>query len=287
MVRLAIVMGLYACSGGSRPAAPVVPANSSAADCASTAAVVLKSLTPEEEAAVDHSAIKTEIAKRCDDDKWTVEARNCLSAAQTKDAVHDCGYQHLTQAQQDKLDHSTAELTSFDFKRAMAAMTKFKDELCACKDQPCVERVSDAMTKWSKDMSKKYKEPPKMTEEDSKQAAAIGEQMGNCMQNVMSASAPAPGDKLKVTGIDPASGDSAGGTYVKISGTRFLADGARNVKVYFGSKQGTVVRVASDTELVVEAPAGKAKETVDVLVIFEPGGEIKLVKAFTFEKKKK
>ena len=91
--------------------------------------------------------------------------------------------------------------------------------------------------------------------------------------------------KLKVTGIEPEKGDVEGGTYVRIKGNRFIADGARNAKVYFGSRQGTVVRFASDSELIVEAPGGKPNETVDVLIIFEPGGELKIPKAFTFVEK--
>src|SRR5437588_6352388 len=92
-------------------------------------------------------------------------------------------------------------------------------------------------------------------------------------------------NKLKVTGIEPEKGDVEGGTYVKIYGNRFIADGARNAKVYFGKRQGTVVRFASDSELVVEAPGGAPNETVDVLIIFEPGGELKIAKGFTFVEK--
>jgi len=91
--------------------------------------------------------------------------------------------------------------------------------------------------------------------------------------------------KLKVTGLDPDKGDVDGGTYVRIKGNRFIADGARNAKVYFGSRQGTVVRFASDSELIVEAPGGKPDENVDVLIIFEPGGELKIPHGFTFVEK--
>jgi hypothetical protein len=95
---------------------------------------------------------------------------------------------------------------------------------------------------------------------------------------------------LKVTGIDPDKGDAEGGTYVRIQGNRFIADGAMNAKVYFGSHQGTVIRFASDSELIVEAPGGKVGDTVDVLILFEGGkigqAEKKLVKAFTFTEKK-
>lgn len=91
--------------------------------------------------------------------------------------------------------------------------------------------------------------------------------------------------KLKVTGIEPERGDVEGGTYVRIKGNRFIADGPRTTKVYFGSAQGTVVRFASDTELIVEAPGGKPNQKVDVLIIFEPGGQLKIKDAFTFVEK--
>lgn len=91
--------------------------------------------------------------------------------------------------------------------------------------------------------------------------------------------------KLKVTGIEPARGDVLGGTLVAIKGNGFIEGGTHNAKVYFGTAQGTVVRFASDSELRVQAPGGKANETVDVLIVFEPGGEMKLPKAFTFVEK--
>ena len=91
--------------------------------------------------------------------------------------------------------------------------------------------------------------------------------------------------KLKVTGIEPEKGDVNGGTYVRIKGNRFLADGARNAKVYFGSRQANVIRFASDSELIVEAPGGKVGEKVDVLIIFEPGGEKKIKDGFEFIEK--
>jgi hypothetical protein len=96
---------------------------------------------------------------------------------------------------------------------------------------------------------------------------------------------PKPTPKLAVTAIEPSKGDADGGTYVRINGSRFLADGARSAKVYFGNHAGTVVRFASDSEMIVQAPGGKPNETVDVIVMFEPGGEHKLPKAFTFVEK--
>ena len=281
-----LVVILCAC-GGSKPATTVAPENSAALDCASTAGAIARAMA-DEETKSEVAATTTEIEKRCTTDKWTADAVNCFGAAHDKGGLHDCGYQHLTQAQQDKLNEATEPLAAFSVKRALKVMAKFRDQLCMCKDEPCVRGVSDEMTKWSVEMSKQTKEPPKMTDGDQKQAAAIGEAMGKCMQAAMGAGGGQPqvaSAPLSVTGVDPPKGDAAGGTYVKISGTNFIADGARNVKVYFGKKQGTVIRFASDTELIVEAPGGKAKEVVDVLVIFDPGGEMKLPKAFTYVKK--
>ncbi len=93
---------------------------------------------------------------------------------------------------------------------------------------------------------------------------------------------PSTGPSLKITSISPDKGDMDGGTYVVLKGERFIKDGPRNAKVYFGSRQGTVVRFQSDGELIVQAPGGKKNEVVDVLVMFDPGGQIKLPKAFTF-----
>jgi hypothetical protein len=87
---------------------------------------------------------------------------------------------------------------------------------------------------------------------------------------------------LSVTGIEPNQGEANGGSYVRILGNRFTKDGARSAKIYFGSRQAGLPRFASDTEMVVEAPGGKRGETVDVLIIFEPGGELKIAKGFTY-----
>jgi IPT/TIG domain len=91
--------------------------------------------------------------------------------------------------------------------------------------------------------------------------------------------------KLKVTSIEPTSGDTMGGQIVVISGQGFMKS-TRTAKVYFGDQQGNVIRFRSDGELIVEAPGGKADTSVDVLVVFEPGGEITIPKGYTFKEKK-
>jgi hypothetical protein len=88
--------------------------------------------------------------------------------------------------------------------------------------------------------------------------------------------------KLKVTDIQPKRGDFNGGQLARIIGNRFTKDGARNVKVYFGSRQATVQRFDNDNEIIVQVPGGTPNETVDVLVIFDGYGEVGLKKAYTF-----
>ncbi len=91
--------------------------------------------------------------------------------------------------------------------------------------------------------------------------------------------------QIKITSVAPDKGDADGGTYTMIYGTGFLNSSPRAAKVYFGARQGEVVRFASDGELIVQAPGGKPGEVVDVLVVFDPGGQTKLVHAFTFIEK--
>jgi hypothetical protein len=90
--------------------------------------------------------------------------------------------------------------------------------------------------------------------------------------------------KLKVTGIEPEQGDVNGGQFVQVSGNGFITP-ARSAKIYFGNRQGTVSRFASNNLMIVEAPGGKAGEKVDVLIIFEPGGEIRIPHAFEYVEK--
>jgi hypothetical protein len=88
--------------------------------------------------------------------------------------------------------------------------------------------------------------------------------------------------KLKVTGIEPSSGDFQGGTKVTIKGNRFIKDGNRAASVYFGGKKADVLGFSGDAQLIVKTPGGNPGEKVDVLIIFEPGGEITLKQAFTY-----
>lgn len=68
----------------------------------------------------------------------------------------------------------------------MEAMSRFKDEMCACIDAACAQRVSDEMTKWAQEH---YKDDAavKMSEDDMRAATEIGMQMAQCMTKAMGA----------------------------------------------------------------------------------------------------
>ena len=88
--------------------------------------------------------------------------------------------------------------------------------------------------------------------------------------------------KLKVFGVDPAQGDYEGGTTVDIKGNGYTQNGTLGAKVYFGGRQGTVIKFDGDSDFYVTAPGGKKGETVDIVVAFEGKGPITIPKAFTF-----
>jgi hypothetical protein len=91
--------------------------------------------------------------------------------------------------------------------------------------------------------------------------------------------------KLMVTGLDPEKGDAAGRTTVRIKGNRFTAEGPRTAKVYFGGRPAEVTGFENDNTLVVVAPGGKPNEVVDVLIVFDPGGQLKIAGGFRFVEK--
>jgi hypothetical protein len=112
-------------------------------------------------------------------------------------------------------------------------------------------------------------------------AAAIGVL---CCGLALGACAEDP--KLKVSSLEPEKGDIDGGTYVVIKGNRFTADGPRQAHVYFGGRLAGFGGYLTDGEMVVRTPAGKPNEKVDVLIVFEPGGEIRLKGAYTYVEKR-
>lgn len=87
------------------------------------------------------------------------------------------------------------------------------------------------------------------------------------------------GAGLQVIELEPTSG--APGQPVTIHGEGFMSE-SRAVTVVFGDQPAQVVDIPSDTDIVIEAPAGEPGTSVDVVITFDPGGEIKLPNGYTF-----
>ena len=119
----------------------------------------------------------------CEQKEWSRPARECIAAAHAAADLATCGTTYSLGAHGIFADPAT-------FGKAMKAMRHFRDELCKCKDSACAQHVSDDMTKWGQEMAKDNEEPPRMTDEETKEATEIGEAMGKCMQQAMSSSTP-------------------------------------------------------------------------------------------------
>ncbi len=87
---------------------------------------------------------------------------------------------------------------------------------------------------------------------------------------------------LHVTDIDPKTGPVHGGGQVTIRGSGFQSSGATQVKVYFGQRTAKVLAFEGDSKLVVEPPAGKKGQTVDVLLVFDDGSPFTYPEAYTY-----
>src|SRR5687767_4997654 len=52
-----------------------------------------------------------------------------------------------------------------DLNLTMAKFRAFADQMCRCVDAACAQKVSDDLTAWSVEMSKRHNEPPKLSEQ--------------------------------------------------------------------------------------------------------------------------
>lgn len=111
---------------------------------------------------------------RCEMKPWTGKERACVAGAADIKAAIACG------------NGLTDLRARMDFAEAMKKMGEFKDKMCTCTTTACAQGVSDEMAKWSQEMAKDLQEPPHMTEEETKRATVLGEEMGKCMQKAMS-----------------------------------------------------------------------------------------------------
>jgi hypothetical protein len=113
----------------------------------------------------------------------------------------------LPDEDRDKIKAIDDEMEACDRKlgggEMIAAMTQFKDKMCACQDKTCAEKVSQEMMVWAKSHADDDSKPDSET---MKEATEISEQMSKCMMKAYE-------DKSGGGGIGATIGE-AGGTMV-------------------------------------------------------------------------
>lgn len=162
---------------------------------------------------------------------------------------------------------------------ALAGLEERRDKACACQTADCARTVKQEYEDWAREIGETFTpdEIRRMAENIEQRIDRVDAELRACVDKLTN-----DGPKLAVTDVNPKTGDAEGGTYVVIKGHGFTEGGTRMAKVYFGGRAGEVIRFQSDRELIVQAPAGKPGEHVDVRVVFEPGGELKVPKGFQF-----
>jgi IPT/TIG domain-containing protein len=249
--------------------------------------------------------LKAVLANRCAEDRWSAAALTCFGGASNDEQMRQCQYKHLSQEQKDKVERAILPIMQSvgprgDSRADIAAVTvkkyafeAFPQWSAAHPDKACPDRLTDldeymngSPTKdpWGRDYRMLCGATLPAGARGLGVVSAGEDGKIDTADDIKSWDAPDE-PRLGVTGVDPDKGDAEGGTYVRIQGTRFIADGPRSAKVYFGARPGTIIRFASDRELIVQAPGGKANEMVDVLIIFDPGGQLKISNGFTFVEK--
>jgi hypothetical protein len=74
-----------------------------------------------------------------------------------------------------------------DVDEAVGKMKKFADDMCACKDKACAEKVSAEMAKYGEEMSKKHegKEEPKISDAQKKEMEDSTKKLMECTTKAM------------------------------------------------------------------------------------------------------
>jgi hypothetical protein len=71
---------------------------------------------------------------------------------------------------------------------AIAKMSAFRDRMCVCRDQACVDRVNADMTAWGTEMARSAGRDDKVSESDTKKMFEISESTTRCMTKVLTES---------------------------------------------------------------------------------------------------
>lgn len=89
--------------------------------------------------------------------------------------------------------------------------------------------------------------------------------------------------ELRIEKISPKEGPPFGDEVVHIYGNGFQQGQAKNVQIFFDDTPASKVSIVSDDEIAVRTPSGAEGDTVDILILFEDGGEKRIKDAYTYK----
>jgi hypothetical protein len=156
----------------------------------------------------------------------------------------------------------------------MKRYKELKDQLCACKDEECGRKLELEMGELRRQVETNVRRQRSPSYEVTRQLSDVALAASECSRKLAQL-------KPRIYSAYPTSGETTGGAAVIIRGGGFTVV-PRTAKVFFGTKEATVVRIASDLEIVVEAPPADAEGFVDIRLEFTPGGSLTVPYGFTY-----
>ncbi|HZJ62198.1 MAG TPA: hypothetical protein VFD36_01645 [Kofleriaceae bacterium] len=98
----------------------------------------------------------------------------------------------LTNSTQKPPPDAALDASVTDAAAVLAKMTAFRDQLCACKDPACAERITGELTRWAQEIAREPREEQRLTEADTRQIAEISEGFARCMARISGTGSGSP-----------------------------------------------------------------------------------------------
>ena len=156
----------------------------------------------------------------------------------------------------------------------LARFKELKDQLCACKDEECGRKHDLEMRELRTKVEANVRRSRIPSYEVTRQVSDLAMAASECTRKLSLL-------RVRVFSAYPSSGELAGGSFVTIRGSSFMAT-PRTAKVFFGATEATSVRIASDNEILAEVPPQETEGFVELRVVFEPGGPATVPYGFTY-----
>ena len=224
-----------------------------------------------------------------DVEQWRDKTCKCTDAACVEDLDEESGHLAYARNQLDRdadLPRETmARLERVQQERKvcegaarggpeLARYKELKDQVCACKEDECARKIELEMVSLRSKVEANVRRARIPSYEVTRQVSDLAMAASECTRKLAL-------QRVQLYAAWPTGGEQTGGTLVTIRGSNLMTT-PRTAKVWFGTKEATGVRFATDRELVVEAPPQEAEGFVELRVQFDPGGTVTVPYGFTY-----